>query len=224
MTTTNDKNNKTTARVAVVVHLRVIGMMCQRNCGSTVRRALLGVDLSDLVGASADGGGGAPPPLNARVVDAMADHATSYARVVVEWGAVAAVDNDDDEDDEDIWGGGGGGGPFVIDDDDDDDGGGAPLSSEEREKLAEAISTIAIDAVECVGFEAARLSDGAEARAHRVRAAYARREDGGGDGTTATARAPPPPQSYADVVPSDPVGRVVGGASSAPRRRSTGGG
>ena len=85
-TTTNDENEKSTARVAVVVHLRVIGMMCQRNCGSTVRRALLGVDLSDLVGgASVDVGDGAPSPLNARVIDAMADHATSYARVVVEW-------------------------------------------------------------------------------------------------------------------------------------------
>ncbi|KAL3773832.1 hypothetical protein ACHAW5_006429 [Stephanodiscus triporus] len=86
----------TTTTTTTVVHLRVRGMMCQRNCGSTVRRALLDMDVSGicsgLLAAAAGGGGGggvsrraAPSHYVARVVDAAADHGTSYANVVVEW-------------------------------------------------------------------------------------------------------------------------------------------
>lgn len=101
------------------IDLHVTGMMCQRNCGTTVRQALLsslddfdGDGSSDFIGLNKN---------NCRVVDAEAIFAESRAYVVYE--CSGEIDPD--------------------------------LSDEIATQLTEQ----AVDAVECVGFDAERIKD-----------------------------------------------------------------
>lgn len=85
------------------IHLAIEGMMCQKNCGATVQRALLGVDLNsvqkhvdDFLAAAEDdnikgGSGAVAAAVNVSVLDATADFASSYGSVTVQYDLVDAA-------------------------------------------------------------------------------------------------------------------------------------
>ncbi|KAL9185815.1 hypothetical protein ACHAXT_003592 [Thalassiosira profunda] len=152
------------------VHLSVEGMMCQKNCGSTVRQALLNADVTEarqlLHERLVHHNSAANHEVEVRVVEAEADFATSYASMTVEWEITEREDlmlleHDSGADLEDPNEEG------ILND----------LSSDEvREELAEKVAEITIDEVECVGFDAAWLETEEEARMHRKSAGREREE------------------------------------------------
>jgi len=118
-TIANSKSTNDESSSRHTIDLHVTGMMCQRNCGTTVRQALLaslddfdGNDSSDFIGLNKN---------NCSVVDAEAIFAESRAYVVYEYSG--EIDPD--------------------------------LSDEIATQLTEQ----AVDAVECVGFDAERIKD-----------------------------------------------------------------
>ncbi|KAL7546324.1 hypothetical protein ACHAWF_009659 [Thalassiosira exigua] len=171
----------------VAVHLKVDGMMCQKNCGSTVRAALLNADLSDvrrfLLDAASSRAGGREVVVAAAVVDAEADFETSYARATVEWDARVREDlisMDSASEGEGEYDGDGEGDEATA-------GGILKLDSDDIKKgVAERVAEIAVDEVECVGFDAVWLVTDADASAHRRRARDEREAAG-------TKRGSPPP-------------------------------
>lgn len=161
---------------AARVHLRVEGMMCQKNCGSTVRRALADADLSDARAVLDERLRSLPDSegrrVDVRVIAAEADFATSYASVVVDWTVAeeedlmlkedAHDDTNDGADPEDAING------RLL----------AGLSTDEvRAAVEDRLAGLAADEVECVGFDADWLRTARDASAHRERAGREREEE-----------------------------------------------
>ena len=166
----------------IKVNLKVEGMMCQKNCGSTVQRSLLNMDLSDarqclddklqqLAQSSNPRAAAAVKnkEIGIRVIDAEADFATSYAAVTIQWNIKDSDDmismHDDNED---------------FDLEDPNDGAAELLSAlstgEMRREITEKLVAAAIDEVECVGFDAEWLATDEDVNNHRERARKEREE------------------------------------------------
>jgi copper chaperone CopZ len=113
-----------TAAATFEVHLHVTGMMCQRNCGTTVQRALLQI-------GAGGGGGMAQQQPQCRSAD------VSYAeqRAVAVFAYYHPNDNDNDNNDS-------------IHE--------QQLQQEQQQKVAQAA---AVNAIECVGFDAEIIPD-----------------------------------------------------------------
>ena len=178
------------------IALSVEGMMCQKNCGSTVQTALLSMDMNPFISflqrqlqSIIDNNNNASlnnnsnnTTVDAKVVSAEADFATSFASVVVQWGlvsnnaqqsndllddaaAAAAADSHDNNMEEDsntlqqqhklLT-------TFLS------------ATLEVQTQLMELLSNLAIDEVECVGFDAMWLPSDADVDRHRHSARIAR--------------------------------------------------
>ena len=162
-------------------------MMCQKNCGSTARQSLLSMDLTNLQNAlkrHLEEKAGQTTTTTAttastqnvwnvtgRVVRAEADFATSFASVAVEWTIINDVRA------------GGAAEDLLLMMDDDDEEGAAPASSdanssilttammEEMKEIAtELLVELAVEEVECVGFDAEHLPTEEAVRIHREEA------------------------------------------------------
>ena len=184
----NNKNNQ------LQIHLSVEGMMCQKNCGSTVHTALLNMDLDgaksylNSILHSANNNDANGMEIDIKVIEAKADFATCYASVTVEWNAkqqrqgsqdlLLSLSSDDNTD-------------YVRRESLD-----KLMTNEEattdlenpnnnetceiimmqlttdkvRKELMKKLAECAVDEVECVGFDAAHLSTTAEVTSHRQNA------------------------------------------------------
>ena len=165
-------------------------MMCQKNCGSTVQRALLQLDLSSVIQClrrDRNDGGDTNTSTSTTIIDdisvreAMADYPTSYASLVVQW-QVTGDKQDDIQLHED-------GGDeenltattfshFSIDDDDDEDDdteveGGVEYAkpnthdNEINDTITKLVADLAISELEDIGFDAQFLETEMEMISHR---------------------------------------------------------
>ena len=82
----------------ITINLSVEGMMCQKNCGSTVQSSLLNMDLDPVRSflrrqlqsiICNDAHQGTAVEVDVSVATSEADFATSFASVVIEWGLVS---------------------------------------------------------------------------------------------------------------------------------------
>jgi len=95
----NSNNNQ------ITIHLSIEGMMCQKNCGSTVQTCLLNMDISDamrylndrlhsIISSSQKGGNVSNNNLTVevKVIKATADFSTSYGNVTIEYNVKQSED------------------------------------------------------------------------------------------------------------------------------------
>jgi len=166
-------------------------MMCQKNCGSTVQKALLQLDLKSVTRYLSDhcDSGNTNSSSNSNEVgenivvgvqEAMADYPTSYASLVIQWQVGAGSDDITEQND-------GGEGVdltptsfsgFSIDDDDDDEAQGGVENAnpnnhdnEINNTLIKLVSDLAISELEDIGFDAHFISTEEDVIAHREFAA-----------------------------------------------------
>jgi len=166
--------------------------MCQKNCGSTVQQALLNMDVSE-VERCLDKKLHALQPatnkkVNVKVTEAEADFAASFASVVVEWNVkeseelISMINEDVDLEDPEL---------------NDVHEIMSELSTEEvRGEIMEKLSELAIDEVECVGFDAEWLATDQDVDTHREQAQREREEMEQG-------KSPPASTSIADIIKED---------------------
>jgi len=183
----------------IKINLKVEGMMCQKNCGSTVQRALSNMDLSDVDTfmngklrqlrsiTSLPNENGARVnnrKVNIRVTKAEADFATSYAAVLVEWRVEEERQQQQQSDDD-----------LLLMETTDETLGDVenPKDSQNdtdiialeqlqstkeiRKEIEEMLSELAVDEVECVGFDAEYLATREDVETHRNQALKEREEE-----------------------------------------------
>eukprot|EP00579_Thalassiosira_antarctica_P015457 CAMPEP_0201944256 /NCGR_PEP_ID=MMETSP0903-20130614/52768_1 /ASSEMBLY_ACC=CAM_ASM_000552 /TAXON_ID=420261 /ORGANISM="Thalassiosira antarctica, Strain CCMP982" /LENGTH=1269 /DNA_ID=CAMNT_0048487199 /DNA_START=135 /DNA_END=3947 /DNA_ORIENTATION=+ len=177
----NNNNTNTTTTQMIKINLKVEGMMCQKNCGSTVQQALLNMDLSEIQqlldgklhslrqSSHTAAAAAANKKICVEVIEAEADFATAFASVVVEWSVQESDDlivMENSIDDVDL-------------EDPEKNGNGilSELSTEEvRGEITEHLAPLAIDEVECVGFDAEWLATQQDMLSHREQAKREREE------------------------------------------------
>lgn len=124
--TDNEPNNMTST---LQIHLAIQGMMCQKNCGSTVHRALMSIDLSSIHNE-----------LNQDMLDTSYDITVSHAEADFEssYGTVAVA---------------------LV---------GREVDPVTREKILNMLTELAVDEIECVGFDVSPISS-EEVEAYRAK-------------------------------------------------------
>ena len=151
----NGEESSRTARI----DLKVEGMMCQKNCGTTVAGALRGLDLSDLktfLDQEISSRLASNREVKADVVKAESEYASQYAYVLVKWTIATKQDLLDDDgnlgsaDDETL----------MTD----------LMSDEVSCRVVNILSELAVEEVECVGFDAAHLPNPESVADHRTSA------------------------------------------------------
>ena len=180
----------------ITINLSVDGMMCQKNCGSTVRTSLLNMDVGpfksflqqqlhtiDKATYYDNSGAAIITTVDAAVIRAEADYATSFASVTIQWELVAqhvqqSTNNNDlmdykdtisTESEKDI-------------SEDDVNTIQRKLSSiisepEMQKELMKLLSDLAVDEVECVGFDASWLQFDEDVERHRNSSQLALQKD-----------------------------------------------
>jgi len=159
--------------------------MCQKNCGSTVQSALLNMELDSArsflqrqlqsIDTDTQQYDGAAIAVDVTVASAQADFATSFATVVIQWGLVSKqsekndlLDYNEAESNQTMEG--------TID----------TLhhklttiisTPEVQAQFIKLLSNLAIDEVECVGFDAAWLPSNEDVERHRNSARLAREKE-----------------------------------------------
>jgi Cu+-exporting ATPase len=161
----NDTNTIMPPSQQIKINLAVKGMMCQRNCGSTVQRSLLRMDLKPLIifleqqlqstrnsnSSTGYSNNNDVTMVTANVVSAEADFATSFASVIIQWDATTQKQLNNNTDLLDGATAAAAAADFnknIIDDNI------TIITNCYQQKLRELISSLAIDEVECVGFDA----------------------------------------------------------------------
>ena len=181
-TSTAATASTTTTQTIMKVHLKVEGMMCQKNCGTTVHGALSNMDLSHvttylngkLQSLEANNNNTNNKEIVVKVIEAEADFATTYASVLIELEVkesedlILMQDDDDDDDDDDLENPTQDGNENIM----------AELMTDNvvRGEVMEKLAELAVDEVECVGFDAERLATDRDAISHREEARKEREE------------------------------------------------
>lgn len=159
--------------------------MCQKNCGSTVQTSLLNMDLNPFISflqrqlqSINNNTTTATTTVDAKVVSAEADFATSFASVVIQWGLVSHEQQSSSNND-------------LLDDTAAEESSSNNNTMEDsntiqqrlttylstpeiQTQLMELLSNLAIDEVECVGFDATWLPSEEDVDRHRNSARVAR--------------------------------------------------
>ncbi len=144
-------------------------MMCQKNCGSTVQRALLQLDLTSVnqylkeYGSGADKNDDTNYIIYVGVLEAMADYPTSYARLVVQ------LESGGDENEGDLISSRVS--DFSIDDDDAGMASTKPNNIDIYDTVTKLVADLAISELEDIGFDAQFLETDNQATSHRENAA-----------------------------------------------------
>jgi len=203
--------------------------MCQKNCGSTVQSSLRNMDLDPVIsflqrqllqsvlqtGEHDNATAATAAVVDVAVVSAKADFATSFASVVIQWGLVSKqqqqqcspsnnndlldYNNNDAESMEDTINTLQHKLTTII------------LSTPGvHEEFRKVLSNLAIDEVECVGFDAAWLSSDEDVDRHRTGARAAREEERQQQISLSSSVLP-----YTDVVNHDKIAAAAGGTVTA---------
>ena len=177
----------------ITIHLSIEGMMCQKNCGSTVQTCLLNMDISDamrylndrlhsIISSSQKGGNVNNLTVEVKVIKAIADFSTSYGNVTIEYNVKQSEDllsmdtnlnrresmdklmSNEETLEEDIES------PNITTTPRIDEIIVQLSSSTIREELTQKLVDSAIDEVECVGFDATHLVTNHDVKVHREEA------------------------------------------------------
>ncbi|KAL7542743.1 hypothetical protein ACHAXR_012055 [Thalassiosira sp. AJA248-18] len=191
----------------IKVNLKVEGMMCQKNCGSTVKQALLNMDLSEvkqflddkLHSSLSNDAAAKNKHITIQVTEAEADFAASYASVSVEWNVkesddLILMENSDHDEGIDLEQN-----PIndVIGD----------MMSELSGEIMEKLVELATDEVECVGFDVEWLATDQDANTHREQSLKEREE-------MKKSSSPPSATPIDDVFETEGENRNNGGATA----------
>lgn len=166
----------------ITINLAVEGMMCQKNCGSTVETSLLNMDLDPLISflerqlqeiimnSGDEQNSTAALQVDVKVVSSVADFATSFASVVVQWDVIPSQHHQQGTD--------------LLDGTTTDDiitiqhKLTTSLSTPQKQtQLMDILSNLAIEEIECVGFDAQWLSSEDDVKKHRDGAGAAHEKD-----------------------------------------------
>ena len=143
------------------IDLKVEGMMCQKNCGTTVAGALRGLDLSDLntfLDQEISSRLASSREVKTEVVRAESEYASQYAYVLVKWTIATKLDLLDENN-------------LEVTHSADDETLMTDLMSEEVScRVIDILSELAVEEVECVGFDAVYLPDPESVADHRTKA------------------------------------------------------
>jgi len=189
LSSNNFNNSNITNNNQITIHLSIEGMMCQKNCGSTVQTCLLNMDVSDatrylndklhsIISSSQKGGNNLT--VEVKVIKATADFSTSYGNVTIEYNVKQSEDllstdtnfnrresmdklMSNEETLEDIET------PNTTTTIEDIMVQLTSLSNI-REELTQKLVDSAIDEVECVGFDATHLVTNHDVKVHREEA------------------------------------------------------
>ena len=158
--------------------------MCQKNCGSTVQASLLNMDLDPFVSflerqlqeiimnsSGDEQNSTAAAEVDVKVISSIADFATSFASVVVQWDVIPSQHHQQGTD--------------LLDDTATTDDIITiqhklitSLSTPEKQtQLIDLLSNLAIEEIECVGFDATWLSSEDDVKKHREGAGAAHEKD-----------------------------------------------
>lgn len=163
----------------ITINLAVEGMMCQKNCGSTVETSLRNMDLDPFISflerqlqEISEQNITAASQVDVKVISSVADFATSFASVVIQWDVVPSQQQQ---------------GTDLLDDTtttatDDiitiQHKLTTSLSTPEKQtQLMDVLSKLAIEEIECVGFDATWLSSEDDVNRHREGAGAAHEKD-----------------------------------------------
>jgi len=188
----NFNNSNSLTNNQITIHLSIEGMMCQKNCGSTVQTCLLNMDISgamrylndrlhSIVSSSQKGGDNLLAEV--KVIKATADFSTSYGNVTIEYNVKQSEDllsmdtnlnrresmdqlmSNEETSEEDVETPNTVTLKSVIEDIM------VQLASNAiREQLTQKLVDSAIDEVECVGFDATHLVTNHDVKVHREEA------------------------------------------------------